>query len=70
VAINRRDYEGSSPLPADAFDNLTEDASAETFHQYFASRAKELSRFIVTFIQQEAIQGDIGLLGWSVSRSL
>jgi hypothetical protein len=55
-------------LPADAFDRFKPGSSSPAdLHAWFTERAKELSCFVVTFIKQEGVEGDIGVLGWSVS---
>ena len=59
-------YRGSTPIPQEEVTRWTSpDVSIKDLELSFAIRARELSRFLVTFIQENGIQ-DIALIGHSL----
>ncbi|GJJ16022.1 hypothetical protein Clacol_010301 [Clathrus columnatus] len=71
VAINRRNYPGSTPFTASELEVLTQ-GSEEEKTAWLDARGHEIANFIVRFIEKENIPpvtgktGGVILLGWSV----
>ncbi|TFY61623.1 hypothetical protein EVJ58_g4397 [Rhodofomes roseus] len=72
VAVNRRQYAGSTPVP-DAESAVLVSGSDEQKAEFLAARGLELAQFAVTFIRKEGTPpistdskgGGVALLGWS-----
>ena len=66
VLVNRRDYRESTELSeSDYADISNENATATDLLLFMRKRALEIANFIASFIRDEKLEGDVGLLGWS-----
>lgn len=73
IALNRRNYSGSTPFAPEEF-NVLVNGSDEEKHGWLKERGHEIARFIVALIKEKNLPkisadgktGGIVLLGWSV----
>ncbi|PPQ93339.1 hypothetical protein CVT25_014468 [Psilocybe cyanescens] len=73
IALNRRNYSGSTPFTPEEF-NVLVNGSDEEKHSWLKERGHEIARFIVALIKEKNLPkispdgktGGIVILGWSV----
>lgn len=77
VAVNRRDYPGSTPLPAEDTALLTS-GTDEQKAAFLKARGVELATFVDKFIERNEVPpistdghtGGFALLGWSLGNAI